>query len=119
MPSHIDTLPHDNNNKNHHNVPIMSMSKPQPAPNLLKSYPTKPIGTQQHDEQRLKKPKKPFGSTFSPITHLFRSSPTTNVHTLSLSALEPKPISLARALGLIVICVTSFVVNVSQYSSGL
>ncbi|PLW23643.1 hypothetical protein PCASD_12367 [Puccinia coronata f. sp. avenae] len=116
MSSHTETLPHNNNdnnnnNNNNNNDPIMSMSKPPSAPNLLKSYPTKPISTHQHDEQRLKKHKKPFGSAFSPITHLFSSPPTTNVHTLSLPVLESKPISLARALALIVICVTSFVVN--------
>ncbi|EFP80385.1 uncharacterized protein PGTG_06341 [Puccinia graminis f. sp. tritici CRL 75-36-700-3] len=89
--------------------PIKSILNRHSSPTHLKSYVTKSVSTTQVDGHGVRKPKESFTSTFNPIIHLFAPPHTSTIPTLPKG--EPQPISVARALGMIIICVTAFVVS--------
>ncbi|POW21243.1 hypothetical protein PSHT_02672 [Puccinia striiformis] len=89
--------------------PIKSILNRHSSRNSLKSYATRSISSpQSHHESTPKKPKESF-STLNPIIHFFTPPHSPKIPTMPHD--EPRPISVARALAMIFICVTAFIVS--------
>ncbi|WAQ87655.1 hypothetical protein PtA15_8A561 [Puccinia triticina] len=89
--------------------PLKSILIRHSSPNSLKLYVTQSISPVQIDGRKTRKPKSSLISTFNPIFHFF--SPPHKSAIPSVPKEEPQPISVARALAIIIICVTAFVVS--------
>ncbi|KAI7949651.1 hypothetical protein MJO28_008472 [Puccinia striiformis f. sp. tritici] len=89
--------------------PIKSILNRHSSRNSLKSYATRSISSpQSHHESTPKKPKESF-STLNPIIHFFTPPHSPKIPNMPHD--EPQPISVARALAMIFICVTAFIVS--------